>query len=298
MYYYEEEKPTIDGVPYNIICHLQEIGRSGLFIPAHYHDYIEVLYGLSGVFDVHLNDGIYRFQAGDFVLINSQEVHQIDAISENGGEYYVIRFEPEVIYTMSQNLFEMKYILPFTLNTYNHQKVFKSQEIDSTIIPKLLKEIMDEFHKQEYGYELAIKAYICKLFLWILRYWDKSGVKLDNFYNVEQELLKKMQKVFYYVSENYYTEIKVSEMAKMCNMSYSYFSRTFNRLMNTSFNEYVNYVRVREAEKLLISTDLNITETAMKVGFSTASYFIKQFKNYKSISPQQFNKTFVQTIDN
>ncbi|HHX56219.1 MAG TPA: AraC family transcriptional regulator [Clostridiales bacterium] len=296
MNYYEEQRPTINGIPSNTYCHLQEKECQGLVVEAHYHNYIELLYGLSGNFDVHLNDGIYNFGPGDLLLINSQEVHQIEASSENGGQYYVVRFEPDVIYTLSQNVFEMKYILPFTLNNYSHQKVFKHEVIDNTLIPALLDEIMKEFDHKQYGYELAIKAHICKVFLWILRYWDKSGVKLNSIYDMDDSLLLKLQDVFYYVENHYDKDIKVTEMAKICGMSYSYFSRTFNKAMNTSFNEYLNYVRISEAEKLLLTADLNVTEIAMKVGFSTASYFIMQFKSYKNMPPNKYKKIFLQTL--
>lgn len=297
MSFLKEAKPTRNGIPYNIFCHIQKTNKSGLVCGAHYHNYIEMLYGIEGVFEVHINNKTYQFESGDLVLINPQEVHQIDGLSEKGGKYYVVRFEPEIIYTLSQNVFEMKYYLPLTLNNYNHQKVFKNDIIQSTYIPELLKEIMDEFSKQEYAYELAIKAHICKIFLWILRYWNESGLKIDSFFDMDQELLKKLHRVFHYVEEKYNTNIKLSQMAKLCNMSYSYFSRTFNRLMRTSFNQYVNYVRIKEAEKLLVTSNLNITEIAMKVGFSTSSYFIKQFKQHKNLSPKQYKKTFIQIIE-
>lgn len=297
MIYYEEKKPTINGLPSNMFCHIQQEKSPGLVVAAHYHNYIELLYGLSGCFDVHLNNGVYSFGPGDLVLINSQEVHQIEACTKEGGHYYVVRFEPEVIYTLSQNVFEMQYILPFTLNSYNHQKVFDHKVIDDTIIPDLIENIINEFFEKEYGYELAIKAYICRIFLWILRYWNKSGVELRNFLDIDQSLLSKFQNVFYYVSDHYADDLRVSEISKMCNMSYSYFSRTFNKIMNTSFNEYLNFVRISEAEKLLLTTDLNITEIAMRVGFSTSSYFIKQFKSYKNMSPKKYKKTFLQATE-
>ena len=296
MNYYEEKKITIDGIPYNTYCHLQDYDRPGLIVSAHFHNYIELLYGLSGNFDVHLNDGVYNFGQGDLVLINSGEVHKIDTSSETGGKYYVVRFEPDLIYTLSQNVIEMKYILPFTLNNYNHQKVFEKNIIDNTSIPQMIENIMVEFKNKNYAYELAIKAYICKIFLWILRYWDSAGVKLYDFYNVDQSTLEKLQQVLSYVSTHYKENLKVSHMADMCNVSYSYFSRTFNNIMNTSFNNYLNYVRISEAEKLLLTSDLNITEIALEVGFSTSSYFIKQFKDYKSMSPKKYKSTFSETI--
>ncbi|MBS5083051.1 MAG: helix-turn-helix transcriptional regulator [Clostridiales bacterium] len=99
--------------------------------------------------------------------------------------------------------------------------------------------------------------------------------------------------VFHYLSVNYEKPVRASEMAELCNLSPSYFSRSFNRLMGMSFNEYLNYIRVSEAEKLLISTPLSITEIAVTVGFSTSSYFIKIFKVYKNLSPKQFRKTLL-----
>jgi len=43
---------------------------------------------------------------------------------------------------------------------------------------------------------------------------------------------------------------------------------------------------------LLLSTNLNITEIGMEVGFTSSSYFIKQFKELKKLSPNQFKKKF------
>jgi AraC-like DNA-binding protein len=292
MLYFEETKATINGIPYNFFCHVQECEGPCNVYNAHLHDYIEILYGLSGVFDVYLNGTRHRFQTGDMVLINSREVHQIMALSEGKNHYLVLRFEPELIYTMSYNIFEAKYILPFTLNNSTHQKVFQNYEIEFTFIPSLLKEILLEFNTKDYGFELAVKAHICKIFLWILRYWHKSGIELNIYSDANEELFKKLQIVFSYISENYDKNLRAADMAKLCNMSFSYFSRSFKRVMKTTYNEYLNYVRITEAEKLLISTDLNVTEVAMQVGFSTASYFIKQFHIYKKISPKQFKKKF------
>lgn len=77
-----------------------------------------MLYALSGHFRIYLNGIYHEFAAGDFVLINSREVHQIDALSSEGGSYIVVRFLPELIYDgMTQSHFELKYLLPFIIET-------------------------------------------------------------------------------------------------------------------------------------------------------------------------------------
>ena len=146
---------------------------------------------------------------------------------------------------------------------------------------------------ETYGYELAIKNHIGRIFLWILRYFHETNTDFMHSPLTNITFIKRLQPSFDYVLEHFHEELKTTDMAALCNMSSSYFSRTFNKQMGMNFNEYVNYIRIMEAEKLLVSTTMNITEIANTVGFSTTSYFIKLFKAYKSISPKQFRKEFV-----
>ncbi|QEH68104.1 AraC family transcriptional regulator [Cellulosilyticum sp. ST5] len=293
MHYLEQKKEIIDGISYNYLCHIHNVEAEGNVFPAHYHSYIEILYGISGIYKVLLNGEAHLFKQGDLVIINSKEVHQIDSHSCEGGKYIVLRFEPEVIYnTMFQDHLQLKYVLPFILENGKHQKVIDKSEIENTFIPKLLYEMLDEFEMRSYGYELAIKNHIGRIFLWLLRYFHKQGIDIVIDVDVNRETMKRLQPAFDYVLHHYDEEIKAAELANLCNMSYSYFSRTFNEYLGMNLSEYINRIRITEAEKLLISTTLNITEVAHTVGFSTTSYFIKLFQLYKNTSPKQFRKGY------
>lgn len=294
MDYLEEKKVVVNGVSYNYLCHTQIVSYAGNIWPAHYHNYIEILYGISGTYEVILNGKYHKFTNGDLVLINSKEVHQINSCYEEGGKYIVLRFEPEVIYSnMFNNHLHLKYVLPFILETSNHQKVIKADVINNTFIPELLYEITKEFKTETFGYELAIQNHIGRIFLWILRYFHETSSEFMQSDLADLDLIRRLQPSLDYVLEHFTEDIKATHMASLCNMSSSYFSRTFNNHMRMSFNEYVNYVRIMEAEKLLVSTTMNITELSNAVGFSTTSYFIKLFKAYKKISPKQFRKEFI-----
>lgn len=291
MNYLEEKKAVINGIAYNCLCHIQNVNKSGNVYPAHYHSYIEILYGISGDYEVLLNGKGHLFTVGDLVIINSKEVHQINAHSLNGGQYIVLRFEPEIIYnTMFPNYLQLKYVLPFILENSRHQKIIKSEEIMQTFISELLYEILNEFETQSYGYELAIKNHIGRIFLWLLRYFHQNGSEFTISPDSNFILLERLQPAFDYILHHYNEPLSAPFLATSCNMSTSYFSRSFNAQMGMGFNEYVNYIRITEAEKLLISTTMNITEVANAVGFNTTSYFIKLFKTHKNISPTQFRK--------
>lgn len=291
MNYWEEENQYIDGIPCQYLCHVEHRSCAGNVFPAHFHNYIEILYALSGQFQVYLNGIYHEFETGDIILINSKEVHQIDALSPDGGRYIVIRFLPDLIYNgMSQNHFEFKYVLPFITENAGYEKVISKEALADSNIPPLFLQIIQEANQKNYGYELAIKNNISQIFLWILRYWHANEQNPVSISQADQQLQMQLSPALKYMMANYEKPIAATEMAALCNLSYSYFSRSFNRLMNMKFSDYLNYIRIKEAEKLLVSTPLSVTEVAITVGFTTTSYFIKLFKMYKHISPKQYQK--------
>lgn len=286
-YYIEtRERHNDDSLQFN--THVQEVLGPQTMVQAHIHNYIEIIYALSGKYQILLNNQNYNFSEGDMVLINSNEIHTIFSLSEGSNKYVVVKFEPELLYTNSQSVYEMKYVMPFVLNESTHQKIFFKNEIEHTIIPELIHGINKEYTEKRYGYELAIKANIYHLLLIILRRWNEQNIDLNIDEEINRDMIKRIGPIFDYIEENYQHDITALDMAKHCNISYSYFSRLFTRIMKRNFREYLNYVRITKSESLLTSTDLNITEIALQVGFSTSSYYIQQFKLYKDISPKQY----------
>jgi AraC-like DNA-binding protein/mannose-6-phosphate isomerase-like protein (cupin superfamily) len=291
--YFEVEHPSEGIINYPFKCHIQKCRPNSMAVEVHWHYSIEMLYSLAGKARVFVGGITQDFSRGDLVLINSREVHSVYIYEREEVEYIVLQFNPEVLHTTSRTVFESKYVLPFILCKSQNQKVFTKKEIQHTLIPKATLEITEEIKNKKYGYELAIKTHICGIFLWILRYWDSQGLTMDTGTILKENDLKMLQKVFDYLDENYKFDITAEYIAQLCNLSYSYFSRQFKALMGKTFTEYLNYIRITEAEKLLLSTDLNVTQVALETGFSSTSYFIQQFKHFKNISPKQFKKGII-----
>lgn len=291
--YYVEKEPSLEELPLSFSSHIQTAVGVKTMAPAHIHDYIEILLAIHGQYKIFLNGKEYYFQSGDMVLVNSNEIHNVFALSEGINQYYVVKFKPDMLYTTSQSLFEIKYVMPFILNESRHQKVFKKDEIENTVIPGIIESVYREYRDKKYGYELAIRAGIYNLFLFILRSWDAQKLDLNIHQDINGEMVKRLNSVFDYINLHCSEDISAEDMAQRCHLSYSYFSRIFNRVMHRSFKDYLNYVRISKAEKLLSTSDLNVTEIALSVGFSTSSYFIRQFRVYKGISPRQFRKKYL-----
>lgn len=261
--------------------------KTGLCTTAHIHEYIEILYCLSGEYSVILNNVTHSFTKGDLIVINPNMVHIIHV--HKIGDYSVFQFPPNFLYTAVHSAIEPKYILPFVTQDTAAQNHFTNAELCNTILPETLKKISEEFSEQRYGYEFALKIYSEQIFLWILRKWNEQGFTLRESYT-DKKWTQTINKVLDYVWENYDQNITAKDMAKMCFVTYGHFSSVFKKATGQAFVKYLNNVRLMQSKKLLLKTDLSVTEIAQQTGFSTSSYYIEQFKKTEGLSPHKYRK--------
>ena len=99
-----------------------------------------------------------------------------------------------------------------------------------------------------------------------------------------------MNIVFRYVSENYMYPITTSDAADYVFLSYSYFCKMFKKHMKITFMEYLNKVRMVEAKKLLVHTNLSIGDVASRIGYRDQNYFIRLFKETYQMTPSSYRK--------
>jgi AraC-like DNA-binding protein len=82
----------------------------------------------------------------------------------------------------------------------------------------------------------------------------------------------------------------LSQMAELCHLSPSYFSRLFLREMGETYSSYLLRTRISWAKELLATTDNHINEIAVLVGFSDSGHFIRNFRKYEGTTPARFRK--------
>lgn len=250
----------------------------------HYHNYVEFLYSLESDAIVYINGEKYAFKDGDLIIINSNDLHTLAFPGDS--KYICVKFSPNILYADEQAFAEYKYAVPF-LNDIPHQIIFDRTETERNGIKELCLEIMDEWNKKEYAFELAIRADILKIFTQILRYWRERGAL-----SADKNIPDSVKKALVYITKNYET-VTEKEAAAESGLSYNHFSNTFRAAMGQTFKSYLISVRIKAAEHLLISTDKSMTEIAMETGFTTSSHFIANFKRCKGITPKKFRSNLI-----
>lgn len=93
-----------------------------------------------------------------------------------------------------------------------------------------------------------------------------------------------------YLKINYYKDITLQEVAEQVEMNPSYLSSLFKSEMKQSFTEYLNQVRIEMSKDILLNTHVKTYIVAEKVGYSDNSYFIRMFKKYTGMKPNEFRK--------
>lgn len=283
---YDEGRALRNGIPVPIQCLRQRLKPAGKRpLHPHYHEYSELLFGLSGKARVVVGAEEYILCEGDTVLIHHGVPHDV----LNAGmecDYIVVKFLPSILLFGEQTNPEYGHILFLMENTADRQILFSAEECKSAPLRSLFLHLMEEWERQEFGYELSLRADVTHIFLCILRKWrEKNRTLAENAGIAGQHEL--IRRAIRYIGKNY-AELTEDSTAKACGVSASYLSRVFKRGMKLSFSAYVNNVRLREAERLLLTTDQAVTEIAQTVGFSTSAYLTAQFRKAYRVPPRRY----------
>ncbi len=120
----------------------------------------------------------------------------------------------------------------------------------------------------------------------IIKY-QKSGLSKSVLNDYKIKLTNLMESRALYLE----SELKLTDLAKMLNLSRHNTSQIINECFQMSFYEYVNKYRIEEAERLLVNDEgqgMNITDIAYQVGFNNRISFYNAFKKYIGITPTEF----------
>ncbi|MDR0597597.1 MAG: helix-turn-helix domain-containing protein [Treponema sp.] len=97
-----------------------------------------------------------------------------------------------------------------------------------------------------------------------------------------------LRKAECFIQENFTRKVRLKEVADVSGLSAPYFSTVFKEEMGENLSDYLNRLRVDRAAKLLMDTDLSLSEIAGSCGFEDQSWFSKIFKSYTGLSPGKY----------
>ncbi|WP_426449754.1 helix-turn-helix domain-containing protein [Paenibacillus sp. S-38] len=250
----------------------------------HYHKEVEFLVVLEGQLGVQTKDDSRILGPGDVMLLGASQPHR--TYKSDPAAIRQVVFQVDLAQHFDQST--MPYLSTFSeltrpLGELNY--IFRENGDARQEAFRLVMDIYEESQQKQRGYEMAISSSIKRLLLLLLRS-DYRGVlgRTD-----DTELLR-LRPALDYVDRHLGEKIAVEDVCGLLNLSYHYFIKYFKKAMGLSFVDYVNYKRVKTAERLLLTRDLSIMEVGFEVGIPNMAQFYKLFKRHNQCSPKEFRQ--------
>lgn len=117
--------------------------------------------------------------------------------------------------------------------------------------------------------------------------------EIEDFIAKDETIREKIEiaRVKKYISENYSRDITLKMLANMIGMNSTYFSVFFKKNAGENYMSYLTKIRMKEAHRLLMSTDMLTYEIAESVGYNTVRRFTEAFKKSYGANPMEYKKS-------
>ncbi len=282
---YQEKKDHVsEEFPYT--TYLCSIPLDFTYVPAHWHDEMEIIYVKKGCGMITVDLKQYPVSGGSILFILPGQLHSISQYENDSMEYENIIFKPEMLIAKKTDTCNSSYFLPLLDGTLHIPTLFAPGMPYYTEIASCI-DGADEICKTcPPAYQLVIKGQLFLMFYTLFSKCCKKGTV-----HKSNKSLEKMKQIIKYIENNYAEKITIEDMAHELGLSQSHFMKFFKNTMGTTFIDYLNEYRLTMASRLLISSESSILDIAAEVGFDNLSYFNRLFKKRFAATPREYRNS-------
>ena len=253
----------------------------------HYHAEFELIYISRSSGIRFVGDSVAHFSAGDLVLVGSYLPH--------------LWRNEETYYESEGNLMVETIIMKFTSN-FMGTDTFDNPEFNSiknlleqskfgvsfsaAVANQLNAELMDITAVSPAEQSMSLLNILYRLSLTSPE--DRIVLSSSDMRQFSTESPDRLDSVIRYISENYRSDITLSDVANIACMTTNSFCRFFKKMTNKSFTEFLNEIRIRNASRMLIQESTPISEVCYNVGYKSIPNFNKQFKAIMGETPKGY----------
>ncbi|KYP16599.1 AraC family transcriptional regulator [Flavihumibacter sp. CACIAM 22H1] len=284
---YKIEKTSITPRTNSMAC---LITRNQSFFESvfHTHPELELVYILESSGKRIIGNTIETFEPGDMVFIGANTPH----LWTNNEEYLVgntaLRAKAMVVYfnpaLLHEHFYQQQENISLSILMANSVKGLKITGPTKEIIAQKLVGLEGK---------TGIEVLVGIIDILALLSTSKDTIPINKELiqkTIKNHINDRIPEILNYVTNNYMNDLSLETMAQQINMTRQSFCRFFKTKMKQNFLDYVNEVRIQNACRLLMETDLAIFEIAYECGYKTVSNFNKVFKELKEITPVKFRQ--------
>ncbi len=238
----------------------------------HYHRFYELYYLASGRCRVFLDHTIYHMEPGSMILIEPLALHHTIYGLVQESERIAVSFHTKYMDCMEAQCgtaWRESLASPPFCAVETGRRAY---------VENLFQKIMAEQKNPDEFTDMLSRNYLFELLAFLGR-CKKEG-RQPQLGDVGEAAAQEeeIQNAARYICGHFREPLTLEMVAERVHMSPSYFSRRFKKLTGFGYKEYLNYVRLKEASRMLLETDLPVMDVAQLSRVTDGYYFVYTFK--------------------
>lgn len=237
----------------------------------HTHSYTELFYIIGGNGQFQIDDERFPVRAHQLVIVNPNIIHTELSYEAHPLEYIVLGIEGLEISIPETN--ESRYCV-YTLLPENK-------------VLTCMQNILLEMQEREPEHPMVCQAYMDILVVQLMRNTGTSMTQVSG----NSPTNRQCATIRRYIDNHYKEQLTLDLLAAEANVNKYYLAHAYKQTYGISPINYMISRRIQEGKRLLVETDLSLSQISGILGFSSASYFSQSFRKAEGISPAEYRKT-------
>lgn len=266
-----------EGFPFKLFLFEGNLGN--YYREKHWHRSIEIFAVRKGNLNFYIDSNMWKMKAGEFLIVNSNEVHSIDALLPN----------ETIVLQIPLKLFRNYYVeQEFVWFTHD------AREYDEELM-EMLGAMYDCYCRKPCGYEMKVLSLFYDILYCLVNHYrltEKNERKIK-----QNKKMERLSAITSFMKENYSSNLSLSEVAERFDYSPNYLSRMFQKYAGITFKQYLQSIRLEYAIQDIKKGGYSLTEIAIRNGFSGSKGFARAFQAKYGMLPSQFRRNLKQQME-
>ncbi|GAA3406165.1 AraC family transcriptional regulator [Paenibacillus hodogayensis] len=245
----------------------------------HVHDALEVSILLENEAKYRLADRDYYGKPGDVFVFRPFEPHyNLVRDKDKPVRWIMLLFSPAIARHIPEGGMLLR---PFYTAAGRFPPLIPADSPCARAIQRAAREAVAEEEHQLSGWQA--KQFQCFIDILVQLYRHYAAMELDS-HKPDEGVLR----VIDYVLSHFGEELTMDRLVDMSSLGRTIFFRRFKEITSLSPNAFISRLRLQAAVYMLDYSGKTVTDIAFECGFQSLSYFNKQFKPFKGMSPREY----------
>lgn len=253
-------------------------------ISLHWHREYELVYMEKGTLNCKVCCESFQLHEGQALWIAPGMLHGYEY--ESNARAISLLFLPE-LFAADGSLLHERFVQPLRALKAEHCILNGSQAWHSEGT-ELMRSMIAIWDQNAETRELDIQSRMVQF--WSLLFRNRDTLVTGSTTEATMRMQARFVTMTEFIAKHFREKLMLEQIARAANISRSEALRCFRTLAGQTPVEYLLNHRLRQAQRLLISTEKTITEIAQSSGFESVAYFDRVFRRAFNCTPRQMRR--------